>query len=224
MQVISKAEKPDSDKSPEALHKDGFEQAWLELGRTADDILWDNIFTVGNESISFEEFKSAIRRRTKLEQFSMSIPTSELVLSCLAAIVLRDNHGGASESNPNSFDHDVHHADPLVKILDISGRDLDLVCMGVAEGCKYALQQRIKILRMAYDKLDEQKKALEEEQKKLEEQMKGKSIVQLKEIADSKFSFCMTGGNVSDFYKGLEARIGMFCSLSSLFTLVSRCI
>jgi hypothetical protein len=219
LQVNSKSDKPDSDKSAEVLYRDGFKLACQDLGRNTDEDSLDDIFQAqdnsGIKSISFEEFKSAIRRRTKLEQWSLSIPTSDLVASCLAPIVQRKNSGSSPDTIPNlsAVDQD----DQLSKILDISGRDLDFVCMGIAEGCKYVLQQRTKILKVAYAKLDEQKKALELEQIKLDEHFKEKKNARPTEMAESKFSFCMTGGNISDFYKGLEARIGMICPIAYLY-------
>ncbi len=216
--------KSTSDKDVEVLYKDQLKPALEELGRVADDAHLAEIFKIydqdNNGSVSFEEFKFSVRQRSKLEQWSSSLPIGDLVASCFVPLALRQqqvlapsatlsgakkadtnckpagNDATAAETTAESAPSESHleksEEDPLARIRHVEPRDLTVVCVGLMDGCRRILKQRIERLDEAYTALEKQK---------LKKSVESDSSV-------SKFAFSMTGGESSDFYNGLEARIG----------------
>ncbi len=159
------------------------------MGRTVDKNFLEDIFKQydadGNGSVGLEEFKCAVRRRTKLEQWTASMPTGPLVASCFVSFLLR-SYATKKEHNLNLR----NDPDPLSSIKDIDEVGLSTVCIGLMDGFRKLICQRINQVKESYAAM---------------------STHNLSTSADcsvGKFAFSMQGGKTSDFYSGLGALVG----------------
>ena len=212
------ADKPSVRGVKAALDKDQLHGALSELGLEVNKEFLDEVFQMydadRNEKIELEEFKFAARRRTKLEQWTATMPLIPLVASCFAPFLLRayakartletaDNGdsriaAGTDQSYPGD-DQRLKPAltmltdpDPLSRIRGIKPEDLTTVCLGLKDGFHKLIEDRLKRLQAAYDGM----KVHEGEKRGAADQEVGK------------FAFCMQGGETSDFYSGLGVRVG----------------
>ncbi len=170
---------------PAGLTLDGLKGAMKSLGHTIDDHRCKELFemydTDSSGCIGIDEFKLCLRARSKLEQWTSSMPFSELVASGLTPLVFRKEEEDAFKILCNASDD-----------------QLKIVSNGLVDGF-------YKILRLRVDSLTAAYKALNSNKEKLKEKGSDKS--------QSKFSFSMQCGVISDFYNGLGSRVGKPCSL-----------
>jgi hypothetical protein len=207
--------KSGADKDVEALGKDQLQEALRDVGRIVDDEFLDDVFKQydadGNGWVGLEEFKCSVRRRSKLEQWTAAMPIGPLVASCFVPLLLRsyeaieDEPGrgsvrtASSDTGPVSAHMKSEAAlkllsdpDPLSRIRRIDARDLTTVSIGLMDGFRELICERIGRLNEAYT-------AMERQNLKCTDAGSG---------AVSKFAFSMQGGETSDFYNGLGARVG----------------
>jgi hypothetical protein len=188
-----------------ALDKTQLQEALEEVGRTVDSEFLDDVFNQfdadGNGSVGLEEFKCAVRRRTKLEQWTASMPMGSLVASCFVPNLLRSyakiaassyNQEAGSDNTPQKpMPTLLNDQDPLLRIHDINARELSTVCFGLMDGFRGLICESMIQLRESYKATP----------KKLAESDGTSSDV-------GKFAFSMQGGLTSDFYSGLGVRVG----------------
>jgi hypothetical protein len=200
--------KSGSEKDVEALGKEQLQEALRDVGRVVDDEFLDDVFKQydadGSGSVGLEEFKCSVRRRSKLEQWTAAMPISPLVASCFVPLLLRSYEAMEVESGQGSASTDDAHTkpevalkllsdpDPLSRIRRIDARDLTTVCMGLMDGFRELLCERIRRVNEAYAAMDRQSLKCADG---------GGAAV-------GKFAFSMQGGETSDFYNGLGARVG----------------
>jgi hypothetical protein len=96
--------------------------------------------TDGNNVIHLDEFKLCLRARSKLEQWTSSIPFSEIVASGLTPLVM----GSMSE-------------DPFKILCNSTDGQLKIVSNGLVGGFYRILRQRVDSLKAAYKVLEENK-------------------------------------------------------------------
>jgi hypothetical protein len=218
--------KSGADKDVEGLCKEQLQEALRDVGRIVDDEFLDDVFkqydSDGNGWVGLEEFKCSVRRRSKLEQWTASMPIGPLVASCFVPLLLRsyeesahahegiecDASGGtartvSSNQQQDARPDDAHmkpkvalkmlsDPDPLSRIRRIEARGLSTVCIGLMDGFRELICERLGRLNEAYT-------AMERQSLKCADASSG---------AVSKFAFSMQGGETTDFYNGLGARIG----------------
>ncbi len=218
MRSSADAAKSGADKDAEALGKEQLQEALRDVGRIVDNEFLDDVFKQydadGSGWVGLEEFKCSVRRRTKLEQWTAAMPIGPLVASCFVPLVLRSyeavqdeqNQGAvrtASSQQEEMCPDDAHmrpeaglkllsDPDPLSRIRRIDSRDLTTVCIGLMGGFRELICDRITRLNDAYA-------AMERQNLKCTDAGGG---------AVGKFAFSMQGGETSDFYNGLGARVG----------------
>ncbi len=218
--------KSGADKDVEGLGKEQLQEALRDVGRIVDDEFLDDIFkqydSDGNGWVGLEEFKCSVRRRSKLEQWTASMPIGPLVASCFVPLLLRSYEESAhahvaieddasrdtattasSNQQQDAGTDDAHmkpeaalkmlsDPDPLSRIRRIDARDLTTVCIGLMDGFRELICERLVRLNEAYT-------AMERQSLKCTDAGSG---------AVGKFAFSMQGGETSDFYNGLGARVG----------------
>ncbi len=194
----------------------GLDQAQLqealhEVGRSVNKESLEEIFMQydadGNGSVGFEEFKCAVRRRSKLEQWTASMPLGPLVASCFVPLLLRsyENEQCTAKTAESSTQEAgakinmLNDPDPLSRIMKINDRDLSIVCIGLMDGFRELICERIMQLNESYNAI----------QTNLPKSDSSGSDV-------CKFAFSMQGGKTSDFYSGLGARVGTGPLLNTL--------
>ena len=87
-----------------------------------------------NGHLDLNEFKCCVKNRSKIEQWTLSMPISDLVASALMPIVLR---GEPCE-------------DQLNKLIKTTDDELKTVCQGLYHGFYFLLRNRLNILSKAY--------------------------------------------------------------------------
>ena len=210
--------KSGADKDAEALDKVQLQKALWDVGRIVDDEFLDDVFKQydadGSGWVGLEEFKCSVRRRSKLEQWTAAMPIGPLVASCFVPILLRsyeaiqDEQGQGSVRTSSTQHEDIgpdnahmkpeaalkllSDPDPLSRIRRIDARDLTTICIGLMGGFRELICDRITRLNEAYA-------AMERQNLKCSDSGGG---------AVGKFAFSMQGGETSDFYNGLGARVG----------------
>ncbi len=225
MRSSTDAAKSGADKDTEGLGKVQLQEALRDVGRIVDDEFLDDVFMKydadGSGWVGFEEFKCSVRLRSKLEQWTASMPIGPLVASCFIPILLRSyeasakahvtnedelGQGSARTGSSRMLDADPNDAhmkreaalkmlsdpDPLSRIRRIDSGDLTTVCIGLMDGFRALICESLGRLNEAYTAMERQN---------LKSADAGSGTV-------GKFAFSMQGGETSDFYNGLGARVG----------------
>jgi hypothetical protein len=99
----------------------------------AIDEMFSNIDTDRDGKLDFDEFKAGVTRPSKIEQWTTSIPFSQLFASALTALI----PSGSRE-------------DPVRLLADITKEDLSVLCAAVQEGLFTLLEQHILELKAAF--------------------------------------------------------------------------
>ena len=184
----------------EALGKQELQEALRDVGRIVDDEFLDEVFRMfdsdGSGWVGLDEFKCSVRLRTKLEQWTAAMPIASLVASSFVPYLLRSYKAkegvGATAKNDEAALKMLSDPDPLSQIRVISSEGLSAVCIGLAEGFRGLFRERIARLNDAFTAMERQN---------LKSADAGGAAL-------GKFAFSMQGGETSDFYNGLGARIG----------------
>ncbi len=211
----------DSNDESEALGKAELQEALRDVGRIVGDEFLDEVFRMfdsdGSGWVGLDEFKCSVRLRTKLEQWTASIPMASLVASCFIPYLIRSYRAregagadAAEAENDEAALKMLSDPDPLLQIRRISPEGLSAVCTGLGEGFRVLLRERIAWLNDAYTAMERQN---------LKSADAGGGTL-------GKFAFSMQGGETSDFYNGLGARVGTPpprpCTLTSALQVVTN--
>ncbi len=181
----------------EVLTKEKMKPALEEAGFKIDDedveTLFETLDLDSDNVLDFQEFKLAVQRPSKtlkeIERWTSAMPFSQLIATGLIELVGHDRP--VKKKTKGQAHEEPAQRDPIRTISKSSDDEFSVVCDGVLEGIKKLLQKNHKEVKAAYEAFDKQKFA------------KGN------EDDQSKFAVnTMSCGKISDFYKGLEGRVG----------------
>ncbi len=173
--------------------KPALEEAGFKIYDEDVEALFETLDLDSDNVLDFQEFKLAVQRPSKIlkeiERWTSSMPFSQLVATGFAPLV---GHDHPAKKKGKGYAHEeAIQRDPIRIISKCSDDEFSAVCDGVLEGIKKLLQKNHKEVKAAYEAFDKQKFA------------KGS------EDDQSKFAVnTMSCGQISDFYKGLEGRVG----------------
>ena len=173
--------------------KPALEEAGFKIYDEDVEALFETLDLDSDNVLDFQEFKLAVQRPSKtlkeIERWTSSMPFSQLVATGFAQLVGHDHP--MKKRSKGAAHEETAQRDPIRIISKCSDDEFSVVCDGVLEGIRKLLQKNHKEVKAAYEAFDKQKFA------------KGS------EDDQSKFAVnTMSCGQISDFYKGLEGRVG----------------
>jgi hypothetical protein len=173
--------------------KPALEEAGFKINDEDVEALFETLDLDSDNVLDFQEFKLAVQRPSKtlkeIERWTSSMPFSQLIATGFVELVGHDRP--IKKKTKGHAHEEAAQRDPIRIIAKCSDDEFSVVCDGVLEGIKKLLQKNHKEVKAAYEAFDKQKFA------------KGN------EDDQSKFAVnTMSCGQISDFYKGLEGRVG----------------
>jgi hypothetical protein len=167
----------------EGLVKEHLKAALEELnikehGEIVENIL-KNTDVDKNGYLDFEEFRTAVREPTAMEQWTSSLPINNVVAAALSSLVgLHPEFKGSS-------------IDPLRSLSSCSDDHLRSACDAIMEGILKVLSRRVQELKYSFKSMDDNPINVKED------------------IEQSKFGVgTMNCGDIPSFFEGLGGRVG----------------
>jgi len=164
------------------LTREGLKIAMTDLDHFLDDDAVNEIFDIvdadGDNSLDFDEFKAAVKRPSKLEQWTMGIPMFRIVASGLVPLVARSQV----------------RDDPLRALAICSEEHIATVVEGMKEGLHKVILKHLERLKAGYDAINSLKDSA-----KLAKQMSKFSFGDV---------VTMNCGRIEAFFDGLGGRVG----------------
>ena len=158
------------------------------------------------ECPEFEDFRRAVQKPSKIEQWTALMPFSGIIASALTPMIARKageekhaylrrfaNSGRGKSENENSW------RDPLRAVRHVDDEELVLVCEGIKEACLKILKEKVQELNTAYNALDNAR-----DSSALDQAAHG--------VSDQHSKFAvpeMNCGNIEKFFEGLSGQVGL---------------
>jgi hypothetical protein len=171
------------------MSKENFRLALHELGIFLDEEGEREVFEGADndqdQALDFNEFLLAVKKPSKVEQWTAGLPLTKLVAAAFVPIIRQSKFKD----------------DPLVALSECSTQTLSLVINVLKEGLHELLWKHISELKTGYRAMKNMKLDIQENQAQSKFSSGGEVGV-------------MSCGKINDFYGGLGSRVGQYVSLN----------